>query len=333
MSAADTARGWHPISFGALILALAGTGTALFLSTLAGWQRGGWLVDRIAWVAMGGVLVLSAHLLPALTQAARRKTRWVGGALWAACMVAAGYGHATFFLWSQQHAGEARVSVMASTSSTTVVTEKSSSATPPGRSLSAIATERARVVTALATVQARHCDGGCPLLQARRESLTATLDALAVEAEEVRRWEAAEDRQDEERQRETTRRDAARHDPVIVALAAWLGISPAGVEFLGAMILAGSLEGVACYGWLLTLASRVPAMTAVTESHQIVLPPVSPPTSTSHADTETDLSRLHRAIAIGELRPTVAEIRSHLRCSQARAAALRRQLAAHHPTA
>jgi len=303
------------------------------LSTLAGWQRGGWLVERIAWIAMGGVLVLSAHLLPALGQAAQRKTRWVGGALWAACMVAAGYGHATVFLWSQQHAGEARVSVMATANSNAAVTGKSSSATPSGRSLSAIAAERARIIGALATVQARHCDGGCPLLQAKRESLTAALDALAVEADEVRRWEAVADRQDEERQREATRRDAARHDPVIATLAAWLGATPAGVEFLGAMVLAGSLEGVACYGWFLTLASRVPVTTAVTESHQIDSPQVSPPASASHAGTETDLSRLHRAIATGELRPTVAEIRSHLRCSQARAAALRRELAAHHPMA
>lgn len=57
---------------------------------------------------IGAILVSSAHLLPALSQVAQPAVRRLGGMLWATCMVATGYGHATFFLWSQQHAREAR---------------------------------------------------------------------------------------------------------------------------------------------------------------------------------------------------------------------------------
>ncbi|QBY54457.1 hypothetical protein [Cupriavidus oxalaticus] len=137
--------------------------------------------------------------------------------------------------------------------------------------------------------------------------------ALDVEAQEAKRREAAEDRQLEAQRREATRHDAARHDPVVATLAGWLGVTPAHIEFLAALVLAAALEGVACYGWYLVLVARA----AVTE-----------PVADSPADPDTDLSRLHRAIADGQIRPTVVEIRRHLGCSQAKALELRRQLVA-----
>lgn len=304
--------GWlRQVSRGALVLALAATGTALCLSTLAGWQRGGWLVERLAWVAIGAVLVLSAHLLPAMGKLARPAVRRVGGLLWVACMVAAAYGHATFFLWSQQHAGEARAAVVAVTN----VTAAESPLLPAsGRPLSVIAAERAKVVAALAAVNARPCQGDCPGRQVRQAGLTATLDALDVEAQEARRREAAADRQQEAERRVATRRHAERHDPVIAMLAAWFGVTPAPIELLGALVLAAALEGVACYGWFLVLVAHPPL--------------VAERVRDSHTAPDTELSRLHRAIADGQIRPTVVEIRRHLGCSQAKALELRRQLAA-----
>ncbi|CAN7505327.1 hypothetical protein LJR296_003353 [Cupriavidus necator] len=332
-------------SRGALVLALAATSTALCLSTLAGWQRGGWLVERLAWVAIGAVLVLSAHLLPALGQAAQPAVRRVGGLLWAACMLATGYGHATFFLWSQHHAGEARAAAMASLAPTGAATKVPEPVTVASRPLSALAAERAKVVTALAATQARRCAGDCAALQAKRAGLAATLEALDVEADEVRRWQTAEDRRFEVARRETVRRDEARHDPFMTVLAAWLDVTPADVEFLGALVLAGALEGVACYGWFLALAARLPPVTGpvtdshaaptadgpslanpVTDDHGTVMQPVTATASPSHAESDAEQTRLHRAVAAGQLRPTVAEIRCHLGCSQAKASALRRLL-------
>ncbi|MDF6619159.1 hypothetical protein NLP61_25765, partial [Escherichia coli] len=50
------------------VLSIAATGTAICVSVLAGWQRGGSLAERLVWVAIGVVLVASAHLLPALVR-------------------------------------------------------------------------------------------------------------------------------------------------------------------------------------------------------------------------------------------------------------------------
>jgi hypothetical protein len=80
----------------AMGLAVAATGTALCMSVLAGWQRGGWLAEWLVWMATGAVLVIGAHLLPALCRSAPAVVRCGGILLWAACMVAASYGHATF---------------------------------------------------------------------------------------------------------------------------------------------------------------------------------------------------------------------------------------------
>lgn len=88
-----------------LLLAVVATGTAISMSVLAGWQRGGWLAERLVWVAIGVVLVSGAHLLPALCRSAPLSGRLVGFVLWLGCMAAASYGHATFFLLSQSHAG------------------------------------------------------------------------------------------------------------------------------------------------------------------------------------------------------------------------------------
>ncbi|WP_306173027.1 hypothetical protein [Ralstonia pickettii] len=80
------------------VLLIGATGTAICLSVLAGWQRGGSLAERLVWVAIGVVLVVSAHLLPALVRDSPYRMRAIAGVLWATCMVTACYGHATFFL-------------------------------------------------------------------------------------------------------------------------------------------------------------------------------------------------------------------------------------------
>lgn len=54
------------VSHGCLALAVAATATAICMSVLAGWQRGGELPERLVWVAVGIVLVVGAHLLRTL---------------------------------------------------------------------------------------------------------------------------------------------------------------------------------------------------------------------------------------------------------------------------
>jgi hypothetical protein len=64
------------------------------------------------------------------------------------------------------------------------------------------------------------------------------------------------------------------------------------------------------------------------------VPPVVPVTEVSNAEAEADsdateqddVTRVLTAVAAGDLRPTVNEIRKHLSCSQAKAAAVRKQI-------
>lgn len=310
------------------VLSIGATGTAICLSVLAGWQRGGSLAERLVWIAIGVVLVASAHLLPALLQDAPYGGRAIASVLWLACMATACFGHLTFFLLAQRHAGELRAAAAPTAESA-----------PVGRSLTAVMAERAAVTAQLATAKARRCPHGCTGLEARRVTLTTKLDALNAEAGEIRRQQSSDQRAEE-------RRDALVADPVTARLATLLGTTAARIDLLSGLAFAAVLEGVACLLWTVTLRSRPPVtevspdMAPVTVSH----PPVMAshvPESGSHtpasepvtplptgASPDPDVTQLAQAITAGRVRPTVADIRRHLGCSQARAAALRRQLAA-----
>ncbi|PRH40736.1 hypothetical protein C6T65_19350 [Burkholderia vietnamiensis] len=351
----------------AFVLAVGATATALSLSVLAGWQRGGTLPERLIWIAIGMVLVTSAHLLPALIRDAPILVRGVGSVLWGACLLTACYGHAVFFAFAQQHAGELRAS-----------TVQPIPATSPARSLTVVMVERASVTAQLAAANTRYCVGNCVTLESRRATLAAKLDALNAEADDVRRQQAATDRV-------TMQRDALLVDPVTARLAALLDTTTGRVDLLTGLGFAAVLEGVACLLWSVALRSPLPVVTsdaaqAVTMTRAVTEPVVAAvtdaadmtpaavvPVTASHADEtvshnsatpshgrttgshaprddpiaplpvaaaiDDHLSRLARDVAAGLVRPTVADIRRHLGCSQARAAELRRQLADHDVTA
>ena len=368
-----------PPSACALWLASASTTTALGVSVLAGWQRGGLLAERIAWVAIGAVLVMSAHVLPALCRTAPAAVRVVGTGLWLVCMVTTCYGHAIFFVLAQEHAGAMRVAALPPVALPTmpVVSPPERS---PARGLAAIAAERADVTAELARANARRCVGDCPSLRVTRLSLDAKLDALNIEADQAKRRQAIEDREREETARITVTRDALRdsvsRDPVTDRLATALGVTTARIDLASGLIFAGVLEGVACLFWFLALAPVVPAdATVVASAPELVAESqrdadsVAPddslaagavvrgssPVTASHAPVvtgdsavvavvttrgtatdrqpTTDLPKLAQAIEAGQVRPTVADIRRYLGCSQARATALRRQLTSTNATA
>ncbi|MCH7268237.1 hypothetical protein MMZ06_00065 [Burkholderia gladioli] len=350
----------------AFVLAASATSTALCLSILAGWQRGGSLPERLVWVAMGVVLVISAHLLPALLREVPILLRHVGSLLWVACLAAACFGHVQFFVTAQRHAGEQRAAVV-------------QVATPPSsmRSLTAVMAERATVTAQLATAKARVCVGICATLEARRATLAARLDALNAEADDIRRQQRATDHV-------TAQRDSLLADPVTARLAALLGVATARMDLLSGLMFAAVLEGAACLLWaiafraptvpqpaparsaplVMKLGGEIPSeaapgaivtevtQSAVTPPADSTLPTITPVQasrvgmtvsceSATHRHGGTALSsvslpvapidellaQLTRDVAAGLVRPTVSGIRLHLRCSQARAITLRRQLA------
>jgi len=295
----------------ALALAVAATGTAVCMSVLAGWQRGGWLSERLVWVAVSVVLIGGAHLLPALCRSAPLAVRGVGTLLWLGCMAAASWGHTTFFLLSQSHAGEVRVSAV------------STASVPVHRALTDVMAERASVAADLAVADAQHCIRNCPTLRVRRTSLTARLDALDAEAADVQRYQAIEDSN-------ASHRDAARDDPVTARLATLRGVTGAPLELVTSLAFAAVLEGLACLLWWIALPQGASFVTDRRDPVSVVTANV-PDVTTADApaapvmtEPETEVTKLRRDIEAGLVRPTVASIRQYLGCSQARAAALRK---------
>lgn len=309
-------------------LALAATVSAVCLSILAGWQRGGLLAERVLLICVGIVLVVAAHLLPGLCRSHGWRIRALGAVLWTGCMVATCYGHAVFFVMAQQHAGELRaaaVSVIVPAVST------------PVRNPAVIASDRAGVIARLAHLAERKCGERCAAARIKRTILTAQLVALDVESAEVTRRDLTLERADAERV-------AAKADPVAGLMTAF-GLAASRVDLVAGMAFAVVLEGVACFCWLLALrpveAARRPVTSAEEDSHELrvtsgstdgmqvrnELPSPAEAVASRTSGFGGDLTKVILAIDDGTLRGTVAEIRKYLRCSQTKAATVRKQLA------
>ncbi len=343
-------------------IAVTATATAIGLSAVAGIQRGGWESERALLIAMGVVLVVAAHLIPALTRGKSAPARAVGLAIWAAAMAATCYGHATFFVFAASHAGDERASHITAAPVTA------------SRDPVTIAHDRATVSGKLAQAQAERCRSACPELQARRARLAGEIEALDVEREMAGRDSAARDRV-------TDKRDSMAHDPMTAAL----GLSSVVIG----MMFAAVLEGVACLCWTIALApvDVTAAVTPVTKRtatsndakpppdkfatggivtpnqvrvpahlpHEYVVPNsiaerinrsaldkanpqrdlqvvtiaranADASTSSDPAPQEDDIARARAAVEANELRATVIEIRKFLRCSQTRAAEIAKLL-------
>ncbi|WP_175660557.1 hypothetical protein [Burkholderia ambifaria] len=330
-------------------IAATATATAIGLSAVAGTQRGGWESERALLIAMGVVLVVAAHLIPALTRGKSAPARLIGFAIWAAAMAATCYGHATFFVFAASHAGDDRASHVTAAPVTA------------SRDPVTIARDRAAIAGKLAQAQAERCRRACPDLQARRARLAGEIQALDVERDMAARDSARRDRV-------TVERVAAARDPMTAAL----GLSSVVIG----MLFAAVLEGVACLCWTIALAPAdvtaaiAPATKREANSGDVKPPPdrlatggfVTPtqvrvPAHLPHeyvvpnsiadrisqsapnkanqkrhsqvvtiARSDTDLERARAAIEANQLRATVIEIRKFLGCSQSRAAAVAKQL-------
>ncbi|SAL32221.1 hypothetical protein AWB69_02783 [Caballeronia udeis] len=351
----------------AAALAMATTGTSACVSFLASWERGGQLSERLVWVGVGLVLLLGAHLLPALARSAPLMLRVPALMLWILSMLATGYGHATFFMQAQRHAGELRAAA---------VDARASIATSPvsiGPDLTTIASERARVATELANATARKCVDRCTAQTLRRVALSSRLDALNIALEEARRHERADDKLSVARDRQAALRADAMSDPVTSRVALLLGTSTDTINLVVGLGFGAVLECIACLGWLLALhGSPITDAPSTAHSNAAVVPsnvthragnngtsvladgvpagnsaiPASNASvATGHNDGQltrdqdqtvavmvaktvsADLAMLATEVAAGRTRATVAEIRKLFRCSQARAMALRRQFA------
>jgi hypothetical protein len=80
----------------AVTLAVTATATSACIAVIAGSERGGEPVERAAWIFIGLILLLSAHLLPALARTAGSHVRCAAAFLWPGAVWATSYGHAIF---------------------------------------------------------------------------------------------------------------------------------------------------------------------------------------------------------------------------------------------
>lgn len=351
----------HPLSLPVrtcgFLLAILATGTSGWICVIAGIERGGLPSERFAWASVGLVLLLGAHLIPALTRGTRLSARVPALLLWLVCMISTGYGHATFFLAAQEHAGDARAAVIQRTAPLALMSNR-------GRSLDAISRDMARVTQALAIARTTHCETHCDALSVRRISLSAQLAALDVEAAEARRSEQLTDRAAAAHDQLQRREDLARTDPVTARVASFMHASRESVDLFVALIFGWLMEGIGCLGWMLALtadrADRA-AKASVTTRHsndavRNVTPVIAgdglePPADAvagsnaavtwrneglvtgspsrehlvSHAPN-AELLLLASAITNGRVRPTVKDIRQFMQpCSQEKAMRLRRE--------
>jgi hypothetical protein len=314
-----------------LLLALLATMTSLGIAALSGLQRGGALPEQFANIALAVAAVLATHLLPTLCRTKSLAVRCGAACMWFVSLVVVFYGQMTFFLLAQQHAGDLRAEASPEAKLILPV------AATPMRSLTAISKEQERVRTLLAANNDRHCDGDCSAQRMRREVLTAKLDALTTEADEVKRHQAKNDRLAALADRATRLRDSLRDDPVTARLSALTGLDEQRLNLLLALVCAGVLDclGSLCW-WLAFDGGRVAVTTGATDVVVSGDPsrrdPVNPDPETP-ADTDVPvvneydgrLMQLVRDVAAGKLRPTVGGIRKHFSCAQGTATQLCRE--------
>lgn len=303
-------------SIGCMSLAILATTISLLLSVLTGWQLGQSLSEKLAMAAVGVLAVLGAHLLLALCRPASTWVRFLACLLWLFCVAYVAYSHASFFLSSQQQSGMARVASI----------DQSLLKAEPKRTLMAILSDQARIKTELAAKRQIECSDGCFKLKVRVASLSARLDVLDAEADEVRRWQAQHDRQE-------AFKDTLRDDLVTTQLAKWLGVTISQMGLITSLLFSFILEGLACLCWYVALQYRDSSVTQmVTPPVTSVMPALMPKIMDSACDarplSELDIKveELAKEVKAGRLRLTVNGVRNYCSCAQKTATELKRMV-------
>lgn len=298
---------------GCLSFGLLATTISLSLLILTGLQLGESLTEKMVMAAFGILAVLCAHLLLALSRFASAMVKLVAIVLWLFCMTYVVISQASFFLSKQQQAGVRRAAVV----------DQSSSRSEPKRNLTVILSDQAKIKTELAakSLAQIQCGDSCFTLKVKVISLQAKLDALKAEADDVRRWQVQQDRQDE-------LKETLRDDPVTMRLANWSGVTVMQMGLVRSFLFSAILEGVACWCWYIALQIRdssvsEPAMqivTAVTELTKVDTVDDPPPLS----ESDSKIEELIREVRAGRLKLTVNSVRAYCRCAQKRATELKR---------
>lgn len=301
------------------VFAVLTTSLSVVIAGIVGGQRGGTQTLSLIGASLAILIVLGAHLLPALHHALTSLYKALAVPVWMLCMALAIYGHAGFFLYSQQQAGAKRV----------IDVSPPQELRQPKRGLPAILAEKAEVQKAQARFKAalskavkEGCLDNCAELRVRLEGLNGRHAVLAAEAEEVRRLNAAQDAL-------VARQQRASEDLVAFAIRQSLGVPPEQTNLVIAMGIAIVLEMVACLCWGLVLAPRQAVTGLLSQSvvepvMQVVMEPEASTETPARAgevtEYEPEVTRVMEAVAGGLMpKPTVEGVRKLLQCGSAKA--------------
>jgi hypothetical protein len=323
----------QPYTVVTLMLALLTTMTSVGIAVMSGLQRAVVLPEQVAYVALAVTAVVGAHLLPALSRGKSISVRCWAAGLCVASMLVTLYGQVTFFLTTQQRAGNHR----AATAAFPPVGPQTDTAST--RDLMAIASDEEKIRTMLAVNDSRRCVGNCTVLRMRHDLLEAKLRMLATEEEEAKRHEADVDHRAELAER---LRDSMREDPATARLARATGADEQTLNLLLAIVCAGVLDFTGSFGWFLVLergrnnavVKVSPVASTIDSSRREQAEADERPTSDSSTpvtdESDGRLIQLVHDVAAGKVRPTIEGIRVHFNCAQKAATELRRQYHAVH---
>lgn len=262
------------------------TSTAITMTAIAAWDRGGTFADKAVLVAMSVVIVMAVHLLPAMS---RRPVTWL---VWAGCLIGAIYGHLTFFTNSAQRAADNR----AQQSALAVGTQRQIEAVR--EALDRITARPVALVTAELAVTENY-----------RERA-----ALRTEIAEGQRAQKLLDDLSRLSAIVTTAQQAVT-DPVTARLAEVTGWNETRVAVTIGLTFSILLELIGALLWYEAMRRE----TAVT-------PPLSNENTSTHKSSNDIVTMLRKAVTAGECEKSVRSIREYLRCSQAQAMQLNRKL-------
>jgi hypothetical protein len=262
------------------------TSTAVTMTAIAAWDRGGTFADKAVLVAMSVVIVVAVHLLPAMS---RRPVTWL---VWMGCLVGAIYGHLTFFTNSAMRAADNRAQQSALAVGTDHQIELAKDA------LSRITARPIAIVTA-----------ELALSEDRRER-----SALRTEIAEGRRAQVLLD--DLARlSAVVTVANIPVTDPVTSRLAAVTGWNETQVAVTIGLTFSILLELIGALLWYEAMRRETTVIAPLSNGTTCVTPPVT-----------DIVTMLRAAVTAGECQKSVRGIRGFLGCSQVRAMELRKEI-------
>lgn len=346
-----------------LCVGVTATGASIAITVIAGLERGASASERLILVAVGLSFLLGAHLIPAIAREAKAGIKVLAFPVWLAALLSTSYTHSTFFLTAQQHSGDLRANAVS-------VPPSAPDGLAASRDISALLRDKAKMEEAIAQSMLHKCASDCRTLDTRRKTLRIRLDAVNGQIEQANRLERADDRRMAEREGALARREALRGDLVSTTISTWLGV-PSATLNLGLGIFFGMLvEILASFCWYVASLSPRGAPIADPKSGEdegiraapldaeqhprpwrissVLLPAANDPSTSlpleamegereqlarasdawNRMDEET---RLREALRAGMATSSISGIVRLLGCTEGRALALRRQIAATSP--